>query len=79
MASKDVLYIPAMEKIDLRQPIQPRQLTGIHLNQAGEPVVQMQILGTLPFKFLLEKADADSLRRIASMATAELEKRGERF
>jgi len=68
------------ERINLLDPVQPRHLTGLKLDpRTNEPVVQMQILGTLPFKFLIEKADPDSLRRIASMAIARLQELGERW
>jgi hypothetical protein len=69
-----------MGQIDITKPLQPRSLTGItHNPVTNEPMVQMQIMGTIPFKFLMEKADVENLKKIASMAIAELQRRGERW
>jgi hypothetical protein len=69
-----------MQKIDITKPIQPSQLTGIRLDPgSNEPVAQIQVLGTIPFRYLLSKADVEALKRIASMTIEELNKRGNKW
>ena len=69
-----------MEKLDISKPIVPVPLTGISLDpRTRDPVVRVQIMGTIPFKVLMEKADTDSLKRIAEMAIDELNKRGNKW
>jgi len=66
-----------MTTIDITKPVKPQPLTGIRIDpRTNEPVVQMQIMGTIPFKFLLEKADPESLKQIIRMAREQLNTRG---
>lgn len=66
--------------IDITKPIQPAPLSGLTLNpQTGLPQVQIQVLGTIPFPYLLDKADTEALKKIVSLGIEELRKRGERW